>query len=306
MGVGQCLLVGGFGHGMAFDAHAQAGMAHHGEHIKQAASGFADEVAFGFVELHHAGGAGVDAHFVFDGGGGHAVSPADAAVGLDFVFGHDKQRKAFDAGGGTGQAGEHEVDNVFGQFVFAPGDEGFLAADAVAAVFLRHGFGGHLGQVGAGLRLGEVHGAAPEALAHFRQEGLLLLFGAVFGNGFHRAHGEHGQQREGEVAAVVHFFARGGNHRRQALAAVFRRGAQAGPAGFAEGLVGGGEVGMGDDFAVFQARAVQIAGAAGGQKDFFAELGRFFDDGGGGVFVQAAFGIPLGDFGQVAVGLQGE
>ena len=152
----------------------------------------------------------------------------------------------------------------------------------------------------------EVHGAAPEALAHFRQEGLLLLFGAVFGNGFHRAHGEHGQQREGEVAAVVHFFARGGNHRRQALAAVFRRGAQAGPAGFTEGLVGGGKVGMGDDFAVFQARAVQIAGAAGGQEDFFAELGRFFDDGGGGVFVQAAFGIPLGDFGQVAVGLQGE
>ena len=43
-----------------------------------------------------------------------------------------------------------------------------------------------------------------------------MLFGAVFGNGFHCAHGEHGQQREGEVAAVVHFFARGGNHRRQA------------------------------------------------------------------------------------------
>ena len=63
---------------------------------------------------------------------------------------------------------------------------------------------------------------------------------------------------------------------------------------------------MGDDFAVFQSRAVQIAGAAGGQEDFFAELGRFFDDGGGGVFVQTAFGIPLGDFSQVAVGLQGE
>ena len=50
-----------------------------------------------------------------------------------------------------------------GEIVLAPGDENLLAGDGVGAIGLRHRLGGERAEVGAGLRLGQVHGAGPFA-----------------------------------------------------------------------------------------------------------------------------------------------
>ena len=65
-------------------------------------------------------------------------------------------RRAFDAG-------QHQMDDVLGQIVLAGGDPDLGAGDLVAAVGLRHGVGAHQAEIGAALRLGQVHGAGPLA-----------------------------------------------------------------------------------------------------------------------------------------------
>ena len=63
----------------------------------------------------------------------------------------------------VGQAREHEMDDVVGQVVLAIGDEDLLAEDAVGAVARPLGAGAQRAEVGARLRLGEVHRARPLA-----------------------------------------------------------------------------------------------------------------------------------------------
>ena len=66
------------------------------------------------------------------------------------------RRRAFDAR-------EHEVDDVGGEIVLAPGDENLLAGDGVGAIGLRHGLGRERAEIRAGLRLGQIHRAGPFA-----------------------------------------------------------------------------------------------------------------------------------------------
>ena len=63
-------------------------------------------------------------------------------------------------GGRIGQPREHEMDDVVGQVVLAIGDEDFLAGDAIGAVAGALGARAQRADVGAGLRLGELHRAA--------------------------------------------------------------------------------------------------------------------------------------------------
>ncbi len=62
----QCVLVGALGQADALQADAQARGVHHGKHRLQALVRLADQVAFGAVEVHHAGDRALDAHLVFD------------------------------------------------------------------------------------------------------------------------------------------------------------------------------------------------------------------------------------------------
>ena len=66
-------------------------------------------------------------------------------------------------GGRIGQPRQHEMDDVVGEVVLAVGDEDLLAGDAVAAVGRALGLGAQRADVGAGLRLGELHRAHPFA-----------------------------------------------------------------------------------------------------------------------------------------------
>ena len=144
------LLVGAFRYRQTFDAHAQACVVHHGEHIVQALVGLANQItdrAALISEAHHGGGAAVDAQLVLQRYATHVVACAQATVCIDQEFGHDEQGDAFHPGRRVRQAGQHQMDDVVRHIVLAPGDEDFLAADAIAAVSLRHRLAAHLSQI---------------------------------------------------------------------------------------------------------------------------------------------------------------
>ena len=210
-GIGQRMLVGAVGHGHALHADGEARGVHHDEHGVQATVLLADQVthgAAGVAELQRGGGAGLDAELVLDGHAVHVVALAQRAVGVDQEFRHQEQRDALHALGRVGQAGQHQVDDVLGQIMLAVGDEDLGAGDAVAAVALRFGARAQQGQVRAGLRLGQVHGAGPLAGDH-RADVALAQLGRAGGQ--QRLDGAVGQQRtkrERQVGGVQHF--RGG------------------------------------------------------------------------------------------------
>ena len=302
-GVLNGLLVGAFGHGHAFDAHAQAGVVHHGEHIAQAFIGLAHQVADGaaFVaKAHHRSRAAVDAQLVFQRYAAHIVTRAQAAVGVHHELGHDEQRDALHASRGVGQTGQHQVDNIVRHVVLAPGNEDFLAADLVAAIAYRDSLAAHLGQVGAGLRLGQVHGAGPLAGRHARQVDGFQLVGGVVVDGFDGTQGQHRRQRKRQVGRAPHFFCGQGHQRRQPLATEFGRGTQAYPTGFHVLLPRFLEAFGGGNGEIRRPLGALVALLVDGGQHAFGELGAFFQNGVNqlyrAVFVawQAAHGGQLG------------
>ena len=66
----------------ALHAGAQSRVVHHGEHAVQALVRLTDQEALGLVEVQHARGRGLDAHFVFDRAAGNAVALARFALAL--------------------------------------------------------------------------------------------------------------------------------------------------------------------------------------------------------------------------------
>ena len=140
------LLHGALGDGDAFEADVEAGVVHHGEHVFEAAIGLADQKAGRaalFAIGHHRRGTGVDAELVLDRGADDVVARAQRAVVIDQEFGDHEQRDALDAGRGVRQARQHEMDDVLGDVVLAPGDENLRAGDAVGVAvgnrFCTHG-----------------------------------------------------------------------------------------------------------------------------------------------------------------------
>ena len=94
---------------------------------------------------------------------------------FDHELGHDEQRNALGAGRRAFDAREHQMHDVLGEVVLAGGNENFGAGDFVAAVGLRHRLGAQQAKIGAAMRLGQIHGAGPNALHHLWQILLLQL-----------------------------------------------------------------------------------------------------------------------------------
>ena len=101
----------------------QAGGVHHHEHGGQAASRCAHDPTGGGVKAHDAGGAAVQAHFFFN-----TFTVHGAAAAVRVKLRHQKQRQAFGAGRGIGQAGQDEMDDVLAQVVFAARNKNLGAA----------------------------------------------------------------------------------------------------------------------------------------------------------------------------------
>ena len=147
----------------------------------------------------------MDAELVLDAGADHVVARAQRAVGVHEILGHQEQRDAARAGRRIGQAGQHEMDDVVGHLVVAVGDEDLGAEDAVGAVGPALGARLELAQVGAGVRLGEVHGAGPLAGHHLGQVGAFQLVAALRLQRVDGAVGQERAQAEGEVGRSPRF-----------------------------------------------------------------------------------------------------
>jgi hypothetical protein len=111
----------------------------------------------------------VDAELVLQAGADDVVAGAERAVLVDEVLRDQEQRDAARAGRCIGQARQHEMDNVVDHLVVAIGDEDLGAEDAIGPVGLRLGAGPELTEIGAGMRLREIHGAGPFAGHHLGQ-----------------------------------------------------------------------------------------------------------------------------------------
>jgi hypothetical protein len=213
---------------------------------------------------------------------------APGAVGVDVELGHDEQRDAARAGRGAGSAGEHQVDDVLGQVVFAEGDEDLGAGDAVLAGVRafgdRHGGAAQRAHVGPGLRFGQVHRARPFAADQLGQIERLLGFAAVVIQRLDRADGEHRQQGEAHVGRAQRLENAGRQREGQALSAMIDRPGDRVPALLDERAVGVGEAGGQRYRAIVPFRALGIAQPvercpfAGGQRadafhDGFHQIG---------------------------------
>ena len=124
--------------------------------------------------------------------------------GVEQELRHQEQRDAARAGRRVGQPRQHEVDDVVGQVVLAVGDEDLLAGDAIAAVAGALGAGAQRADVGARLRLGQVHRAHPLAGDELRQIAALELLAAVRGERVDPRHGQQRPEPEGHGGRVPH------------------------------------------------------------------------------------------------------
>ena len=164
----------------------------------------------------------MNAELVLDRMRAHVVARAERAVGVEQEFRHQEERDAFRSGRRIGQPRQHQVDDVVGEVVLAVGDEDLLSGDAVAAV------GGTLGpraqraDVGARLRLGQLHRAHPFAGHQLGQIAALERVAAVRRERIDARHGQQRTDTERHGGRVPHLDAGGVDRVRQLLAAPLR------------------------------------------------------------------------------------
>jgi len=127
--------------------------------------------------------------------------------------------------------------------------------------------------------LGQAHGAGPFAGYQLGQVGLLLLGGAVLGDGVHRAMRQARVHTPGPVRLTDHFADRQAQRLRQALAAVLDVMGQAWPAAFDELLVGFLEAARGFDPRLAPGAAFEVADTVQRGQYLFTKLGAFLEDG---------------------------
>ena len=201
---------------------------------------------------------------------------AGLAVGADQELRHDEQRDAAHAGRRVGRARQHQVHDVLGHVVLAVGDEDLLAGDQIVVALL-DGAAPELGEVGARLRLGEVHGPGPFARDHLGQEGRLLVGRAVMVDGVDRALVQQQHQAEAHVGRLPHLLHGGGQQPRHALAAELRVEGERIPAAVDELLVDAGKSRGCPHHAVLELGAHLVAVAVERRQAVAGELGRLLE-----------------------------
>ncbi len=220
-------------------------------------------------------------------------SPSDPSALIE-EFRRQEQREAARPGRRAGQPRKNKVDDILRHVVLAVGDEDFLAEEAVGSILCAFRSGLDCAEVGAGLRLGEVHRPGPPAADHRSEINVGELARAVR---FQRPNGALGQERaqgEGHRRAVPDFGAGDVDEMRQPHAPEFRRRRDAAPARVRPTPVYVGEAVRHRHKSVFVARAREIASAVE-RRDFVGgEAPCLCDDGRNGVPVEIA-GEPRTD-----------
>ena len=276
--IGERLLRGALGDGHALQPDGEPRAVHHGEHAGHAAVFLADQKAGGAARVaidHGAGGRAVDAELVLDGMGARVVARPERAVGVGQEFRDDEERDALGAGGRIGQPREHEMHDVVGEVVLAVGDEDLLPGDAVAAVGGALGAGAQRADVGARLRLGELHGAHPLAGDEFGEIRALERFAPVRGERIDAGHGEQRAEPERHRGRIPHLDAGGVDGLGELLPAPLRRRGKRVPARLRPGAIGFLPARRHGDGAVLERRAVAVADRIERRDDVGCELARF-------------------------------
>ena len=272
-GIGHGVLVGDFRLRQPLHRDTKPRLVHHHEHALHALVFLADQPPGGAVIVHHAGGIAVNAHLVFDRATGHAVACPQRSIGIDQDLRHHEQRHAFDTSRRTLDSRQHQMDDVFGKIVLAGGNKNLRSGDFVAAVRLLDGLGAQQTEIGATLRLGEIHGAGPFTGHHLRHEHRLLFGLAVHDQRRGRAHGQAAIHRKRHVRRALEFVDRLAQGDRQALAAIFRRRREAEPTALGHLLEGFLETLWRRHTAVVvPGAALKIAGAIERLQYFFTEF----------------------------------
>ncbi|MNR20104.1 hypothetical protein D3C85_1369320 [compost metagenome] len=91
------------------------------------------------------------------------------------------------------------MDDVLGQVVLTRGNEDFAATNLIGTVSLRFSLGANQPQVGAGVRLGQAHGAGPDTGIHVRQKTLFERLTGVVEDRQASSGSQHRVQSEGQA-----------------------------------------------------------------------------------------------------------
>ncbi len=118
--VGGRLLVRGLGHRQTGETDGEPGVVHHREHGAHTSVQVSHQVADGFVVLHDARGAGVDAELVLDR---QAPRHGCAQHRVEQELRHDEAGDPPRARRGVGCPRQDEVDDVVDEVVLPVGDE---------------------------------------------------------------------------------------------------------------------------------------------------------------------------------------
>ena len=290
--IGERLLVGALGDRKAFHAHRESREIHHDEHVFQAAILLADQVADRVFVYEDGSRARVDAELVLDRGALHLVPLPRRAVGVHQELRHEEQRDAAHALGRALHAREHEMDDVLRQIVLAVGDEDLLSRDAVM-ITLADRLGANERQIGARLRLGEIHGAGPAALDHFREVSLFLFLGTAQDQCLDCPRGEHRDEREREVRRFPHLDDGRRDDLGQPLSAVLGGRLQRVPPAFHELPIRLLEARGRGDPALVPLRALLVGGLVERREHAACELRAFLED------LVDEFGVDLLQAGQL-------
>ncbi len=232
------LLIRAFGDRDALHADLQPRRVHHREHVGETVVRRADEFRVRAAVDHRAGGRAVDAELVFDAARAQFVGDTQRAILSDKPLRGEEHRNAPAAFGRIGKPGQHEMDDVLGHVVIAPGDEDLLARQPIEAVSVRLRARAKRREIRTRLRLGEVHRSGPFTGDELRQIERLLALRAVFDERFDRALRQHRTQAERHIGAVHHLEHRNRQRARQALSAMLFGRGQRIPAAVGEGAIG--------------------------------------------------------------------
>ena len=235
--IGHGILVGDFPHADALNADTEPGGVHHDEHALQALILLADQISGRPVIIHHAGRIAVDAHLVLDRPAAEVIAGPETPVGIDQKLRHDEQADALHIVRRAADLGQHQMDDVVGHVMLTRRDENLGAADLVAAIRLRLGLGADEAEIGAAMRLGQVHRAGPAPVDHVGQEALFQLVGCRDIDRGNRSTCQARVHRKRHIGGAEIFLHRHRNRVGQSLPAIFGRGTQCPPAAVAELLI---------------------------------------------------------------------
>ena len=168
------------------------------------------------------------------------------------------------------------MHHILGEIMLAGGNKNLGAGDFVAAIRLLHRLGAQHSQIGAAMRLGEVHRAGPGAGDHLRQIFVFLLRRGVRDQRGNRALRKTGIHREGHVGRTHEFIDDQRQRGRQSLSAIFHRRGDPDPAAVDHLLVSFLKtLGRGHAAIIMALAAFDVAAAVERQQHFFAQLGGF-------------------------------